>query len=229
MPALIRRSSNLGRFGSMLVVLVVLMVVSSVTRHKGEGLELLSLIFSALLAAGVYSVSGRPAFVYCAIGLALPALTFEWFSNYYTTTWTVVVNLTLMGLFVAFVASVILYEILDEEGVSLDTIFGGIVVYLLLGVGWAFGYAIIMHLNPGSFPLEGQGLQTLRESFEFLPQELIYFSFVTMTTLGYGDMSPTNPIARTFAILQAVTGQLYVAIFIARLVALHITQRRPRD
>ena len=229
MPALKRGATNAGRFGILLVALLAIFAVAPFAeRHQGP-VQPLSLAFSAALVAGVYSVARRPRVLKLALLVAIPALAIEWLSNYYPTTTAVVVNLCLLGLFVAFVAAVILLEVLEESRVTLDTIFGGVAIYLLIGLAWTFGYAVIEHLEPGSFPLGEAPLQSLRQPFEFVFPELIYFSFVTLTTLGYGDMAPATQPARIFAIFEAITGQLYVAIFIARLVALHITHQRDKQ
>jgi hypothetical protein len=225
------RAREAGRFGWLLLALLALLVISSLAPRSEGAFQPMSVAFSATLAAGVYSARRRRRVLVVALALALPALLFEWVSNYHPTTPMVVTNLALLGGFVAFVAAVIFSEVLREERVSLDTIFGGIAIYLLIGVGWSLGYAVIEQLAPGSYLLAEVPLQELRPSHEALFPELVYFSFVTMTTLGYGDMVPTTEPARLFAVFEAMVGQLYVAIFIARLVALHLTweQRERRD
>lgn len=221
------RARNLGRFGSLLAVLLCVLSVSAFTERTAGARGILSVTFSVLLATGVYSASGRRRRVLAgALLLGVPALALEWVSILHPTPLSVGANTCLLGLFVAYVASVTLSAVLEDRRVTLDTIFGGIAIYLLLAVGWAFGYALIEQLAPGSYPFGGQPLQELHAGVETHFPELLYFSFVTLTTLGYGDMVPANSPARTFAVLEAVTGQLYVAIFIARLVALHITEQQ---
>jgi len=223
---------NLGRFGSLLLALLAIFAAAPFAGRTQSPVQILSLAFSAVLLAGVYSVSQRRRVLYVAIAIAAPTLAFEWISNYHTTTFTLVTNLVLLGVFVAFVAAVVLVEVLEEDRVSLDTIFGGIAIYLLIGLGWAIAFSILEHLEPGSYPFAGQALQEIRLPYEFVFPELLYFSFVTLTTLGYGDMTPATQPARALAVSEAMAGQLFVAIFIARLVALHITHAardRSRD
>ena len=105
-----------------------------------------------------------------------------------------------------------LQMILAGERVTTDHLIGAMSVYLLLGTIWALLFVIVHELAPGSF----LGLSTAR------PSEFIYFSFVTLATLGYGDITPANPIARTLVYLEAVVGQLYVAVLIASLVSRYI-------
>jgi hypothetical protein len=107
----------------------------------------------------------------------------------------------------------------EVETVSGETLWAAINVYLLIGILFAFLYAIIAALVPEGFT--GPGLGGTGEN---LGVTFLYFSFVTMTTLGYGDISPNVQIAATLAYVQALIGQLYVAILIARLVSLYSVQ-----
>ena len=93
-----------------------------------------------------------------------------------------------------------------------DRVFGAIVLYLLLGVMWAFAYAIANSLLPNAFMGDAGNARDLAE--------WIYFSFVTLTTVGYGHIVPIARAARSLAMLEALVGQLYPAIIIARLVSL---------
>jgi len=98
-----------------------------------------------------------------------------------------------------------------------DRVFGAIVLYLLLGVMWAFAYAMLDVLVPNAFA-GGSG-------HEHTLTEWVYFSFVTLTTVGYGDITPVARAARSLAMLEALVGQLYPAIIIARIVSLQVEAR----
>ena len=98
--------------------------------------------------------------------------------------------------------------------VTRQRIQGSVAIYLLLGLTWASAYELLHILRPGAW--------TGAASEAPISQTWIYYSFVTLTTMGYGDITPVHPVARSLAILEAVTGQLYLAITLARLVALHI-------
>ncbi len=133
-------------------------------------------------------------------------------------------NFALVGAFLAVTAVAILHTILEEKSVTLDTIFGGICVYLLMGVGWAEAYELLESLHPGSFDLSRVvASPPIREGMLFA-----YFSFVTLTTLGYGEIVPMTAQAQSLVILEAVAGPLFLAIFIARLVGLHMASQRRR-
>ena len=123
--------------------------------------------------------------------------------------------------FLALVAVSLILDISRSRRVDMDVVFGACCVYLLIGLIWASLYAVIEAAAPGSFdfgPLAG-GAAGTEEG------RLVYFSFITMTTVGYGDITPVAPVARTFSAMQGLVGQLYLAIVIARLVGLEISNR----
>ncbi len=106
---------------------------------------------------------------------------------------------------------IVLGEVLFGKSVDANRVAGSVCVYLLLGLNWAFVYSFLYVVDPTSFV----GLAE-NPGDDFL--SLLYYSFVTLTTLGYGDISPGTPIARALAYLQAVSGVMYVAILVASLI-----------
>ena len=122
-------------------------------------------------------------------------------------------------LFMGVVLVVIFLDILRERRVSMNTVFGACCIYILLALVWAGAFGVVEWLHPGSFALEGA------TDLEHKRLLLVYHSFVTLTTVGYGDIVPLNTEARTLAVLEAVVAQLYLAIIIARLVGLELAGR----
>jgi voltage-gated potassium channel Kch len=91
---------------------------------------------------------------------------------------------------------------------------GAVAVYLLLGLAWAHAYVIFNRNHPAAFAIQENTPPTVAA--------WTYFSFVTLTTVGYGDIVPKAPVARMLAVAEALTGQLYLAVLLARLVALQV-------
>jgi voltage-gated potassium channel len=124
-------------------------------------------------------------------------------------------------LFLFWVCGMLLRDIvLRSDAVTADLILGAVNVYLMIGIGFAFIYGLIERLQPGSFT----GLEELASS----PDQILYFlyfSFITMSTLGYGDISPITPHGMTATYIEAIFGQMYLAILVARLVAMYISSR----
>ena len=131
-----------------------------------------------------------------------------------------------MILFCGYMVFHVVRDVLQSKRVTGDTICAALCVYLLLGLLWAFGYLLIAHYVPNSFSASDEIVQIVsasdsREVFAMM----VYFSFVTLTTLGFGDISPLSPIAQTACWLEAVVGQLFLATFVAGLVGMHIANR----
>ena len=138
------------------------------------------------------------------------------------------VQLDVLGcvLLIAFLIMVlvgIVREVMSTEQVSFDTISGALSGYLLVGILWGFAYQAVEMLWPGSFQFSDQVLSTMQGS-DYAGHNwavLFYFSFVTITTTGYGDVTPLSTVAGQLAITEAVVGQFYMVVLVARLVALY--------
>ena len=109
-------------------------------------------------------------------------------------------------------------QVLFSGSVDGNKIIGAICIYIMMALSWAFGYLLIEEVYPGSFT----GLN--HTDWHDNMQDMVYYSFVTLTTLGYGDISPVLPLARFFGYLEAVTGQFYIAILVASLIGIRLAQ-----
>ena len=212
------------RFLYLLIALVAFVTVVPVLEELGQGRMILSIFYSTILLAAAYAVSESRGYFILALILAGPAFVLRWINNFLEGPWLAVVADVLTVLFLLLVAMLILTHVLRDEKVSREKIFGALSVYLLLGVIWSLLFMMVDFLVPGSF---GHG-----QDRALTGAEMVYYSFVTLTTLGYGDIVPISPSARGLATFEALTGQLYLTVLIARLVGLHIThssRRRSED
>ena len=226
MPGLpIRRNGNLGPFATLFATLVATLLVPPFIEGTVLDISRFRLFTGAILLAGVYAVSRRPGNFWIAVGIAAAALGVEGALHARPAPALVVANFALSLTFLVLLAGIVLYAILDELRVTLDTILGGICVYLLLGIAWSVAYSFLEYVEPGSFSIDGGRLPASLRDDEFRLEELLYFSFVTLTTVGYGDVLPRTSPARALASSEAVTGALYLAVFIARLVGLHMSHQ----
>ncbi|MCM2466274.1 ion transporter [Methanoculleus sp. CWC-02] len=200
------------RFHYLLVSLILLLAVYPYVGAGPTGQIVLKVLSSLVLITGVYAVSNRRRQVVIAVLLAIPAFGFGWL---YVITGNPALGdaesiFTL--LFYAFTALIGLLQVLGERRITTDTISGAVSVYLLMGLTWATAYGLVESLSPGSFSSSHPG-----DVFTF--PTFIYYSFVTLATLGYGDITPVTDQARSLAVLETVSGTLYIAVLIARLVA----------
>jgi hypothetical protein len=203
-------------FVSLLAVILVTPLVQGFV-----GIHIVWNIFiSAILLSGVHAISGRRRNVYIASLLALPMLVSIW-SEYFVENKYVVIVGTLCGVvFFAYMIVNILLFIYKQDEVTRDLIVGAAVVYLLMAMMWTFIYKVVEMASPGSFTISATDIH---ERLRFT-----YFSLVTITTLGYGDIVPTTGLASALATLEAVVGQLYLVTTVAWLVGVRVSQSRER-
>ncbi len=182
------------------------------------GARLLSgIFFSFILLACIHSVSDtRRAFLLTLI-LAFPAVCAVWLGVLLRSSAWQIVGGILQIIFWSYTLVVILSHLVRAREVTADTITGAACAYFLMGLAWSYVFFVLESLSPGSFSLpasqKGAGLNLF-----------IYFSFITLTTTGFGDITPVSNPARSLVILEAALGQLFVAITISILVGTYISR-----
>ena len=208
-----------------LLLLVVEMFVIGPAVRIGLVLNLASdLLFSLLLVTGVLTVvQHRP--VQWAMGtFVLLAIAVRWVGLIFGTPRLLFLNGVLTLLAALTFLLIVLWWVYREGSVTGHRVRGAIAAYLLLALCFSFAYDLIEYVHPGSFTLPvggAQGLQTRSALF-------LYFSVVTLTTVGFGDIAAVHPVARSLVMVEALVGQLYPAILLARLVTLQIETRRSK-
>ncbi|HYB53791.1 MAG TPA: potassium channel family protein [Thermoanaerobaculia bacterium] len=208
----------------LLAMLVLLVFVMPLLPLDETARIAVDLFFSLVLLSGIatlsrtvwgWRVGTTVATVALLVRLAdrlVPGLTLS--------KWDALLTLAAEG----FLAAVLAAQLFREAGhVTIYRVGGAVVVYLLLGQMWVNAYWFIELLHPGAFHFQ-TAPAVATDTFG----RLVYFSFATLSTVGYGDVLPLRPVARSLANLEALTGQLYPAILIARLVAMEIDSRRDR-
>jgi hypothetical protein len=204
---------GLSIFLAALVAIILLPAFGSIGlpgRFLGDAVVSLMLISGA-------AVADRPRAMLIVSVITVPALLVRWTSWLFPTAdlavWREICTLaTLIAL-----CGVVLALVLRHGPITTRRIQGAIAVYLVLGLIWAQVYELVALWRPGAFT-------GAVEASSSLPWT--YYSFVTLTTMGYGDIMPVHPLARAIAVLEALTGQLYLAIMLARLVSLELQSRR---
>ncbi|MBW1744665.1 MAG: two pore domain potassium channel family protein [Deltaproteobacteria bacterium] len=221
---------QIGRF-LFLFISIVLVFVLRPFLESLVGIRLLvSIFFTLILLSGVFAVHQSKGPFIAALIMALLAGVGLWSYRLTEITAFGVMSHIVSMLFLGYLAAVILGHIFREKEITADMIMGAICVYFLLGWLWADIYGLLEMLKPGSFrPSQGSGVETWDYVSGVETWDYVYFSFVTLTTLGYGDVTPVSSAAQSFAILEAVTGQLFIAVLIARLVGTHISQSRSKE
>src|SRR5262245_18837921 len=180
---------------------------------------------SAILLLGIYAISHVPRHLVIAVLLAIAVLGTKWSGYVVDNERLLLVNYGLSAIFFTFTACLLLADVLSKGAVTADKLYGALCVYLLIGLTWGFMFLTLEGFQPGSF-LVGQARLS---GIEKDPATLVYFSFVTLSTVGYGDITPLSPPARSFAYMEAIIGQIYLAVLVARLVGLHIAYSMAGD
>lgn len=202
------------RFTLLLSALLLLLLMGPFLHGLRGGRLALALAGTAIPLAGAYAVGDGSHRRRTAMLLALPGVAANLWWLLFGSGAVRVAAPALPLAFFGYAAFVIGRHVFRAERVTADTLAGAACVYLLIGVTWWFAYLTIEALLPGSFA----GASSMGSDGG---QDLLYFSFVTLTTVGFGDIAPVTPPARAFAMVEAIVGVLFLAILIARLVGLY--------
>ena len=226
-----RRTALLGnRFVVLLGGLTLLMLAAPLVRDFGPdrfpGLASIvtNILFSAMLLSAAFAVCRSRLTMIIVSALAVPSVVLHATAALGGPAEPAVATHVLDFLYLGCTAGLVLRHLFRSERVTVDTISASVCVYLLIGVMWAVAYSLLETLNPGSFVFSVAAGDEA-QSMSFGGEESIfplYFSFVTMSTLGYGDIVPASSSARMFAVVEAIMGQIYLTVLVARLVGLHI-------
>jgi hypothetical protein len=203
------------RYSLLLLLSLLLFIVLSpfLEQYRAGELILLILMYVTVVTATLELTEKRSLRVPASI-LAGSSMIALLGAHFHPVHWLVVASWTLLVIFFA-MASIGLFRYLGMPGpVTNGRIYGSVSLYFILAIFWFAIYHLIEALYPGSFSWSSP-----QDSATTLHGTLLYFSMVTLTTLGYGDVLPVNPIARMFATLEAAVGILYIAITVARLVS----------
>jgi hypothetical protein len=183
---------------------------------------LASLLFSLLMVAGVWDISQHPLSRFFAGAVACAAIVLRWMEHIAPSPAIMIWSSLVSLIFMVILTVVILSKVFSDTGtVTMQRVLGAIAAYLLLGLTWSVLYGLLVQLLPGAFSHTVTGAIFSADD----RASITYFSFVTLTTVGYGDITPTHEITRMFAIMEALTGQLYPATLLARLVSLEVSHR----
>jgi len=163
------------------------------------------LVFSARHTRTLYLID---------IAFVVPTLLATWINSIYQNDYTFVTSYVTMAIFFLYLQFLIIRQMVHAHKVDTNVLFGAMNIYLVAGLIWAYAYVLLNHFDAGAFHMP---------DYESMTKEVelfTYYSFTTLTTLGYGDIVAESSQARMLSVLEAVFGQLYLAIVIAKLVSI---------
>jgi voltage-gated potassium channel len=219
------RSSAAQFLGALILMLFAAPFVDEFTYGKAVDIFLITLV----LIMGILAVGRSRRSLIVALVLASPAVLTRWVGIFQPHWLPLALHSLFALVFIAFVEFQLLHFIFRAPRVNSEVLCAGISGYLLLGVMWMSAYMVVsllhpvdpLHLDPNPPFAFTVGVTTPHSLSQF---EAYYFSFITLSTVGYGDITPLSNGARTLAMTEAMTGMLYMAVLISRLVAMYTSQ-----
>ncbi len=216
-------ASRTVRYGALLASLLLLAIVVPIFEGTQHGAVVSDVVSTAILVSAIWATSRRRRDLVVLLALAVlvdGSRLFAFESEIVANTCSGITAV----LFFAYATATILRDLLTARRVTLDTIGGAFCCYLMIGLAWGSLYFVIEILHRGSFNL-GEALEPTYAALQYGYMRLIYYSIVTLTTVGYGDISPKIPLTQNLSALEAMVGQFYIAVLVARLVSIQIMQR----
>lgn len=213
------------RFGYLAKSLVILILAYPYLEVTVTGQLILTVITIFVMMSLIVAISDKKHSLIIAIVFALPwfaslIINFPIFENVHTVLIRKEIIFAIL-LFSYTTFEIFAYLIRSRE-VSSEILFASVCVYLLIGLTWASIYLFLDYINPHSFIDTGNNLA-------INAPRILFFSYITLTTVGYGTLTPDSDPARSIAMLEAIIGQLYLTIMVARLVGLHISKPRATE
>lgn len=206
------------RFLFLLISIFTMLVVGSFIQDYARLRYLFDLVISVIFLTAMYAIVEKKRQMIITAGLAIPMLVSLWLKYFVEHRALWVIGEICGVLFFAYAIFNIFKYMLRQKEVSQEMIFAALVIYMLMAFMWARVYLLLEVFEPGSFSMPEGHLISDRVIF-------LYYSFVTITTLGYGDISPLTDKAGGLAIIEAISGQIYLVVLVAWLVGMHVSKR----
>ncbi len=215
-----------GDLGLTLVSISLLALIFVIFPLRQDGLSgrfFLDFVMVTLMVSGAFVVNQSRIVTAFTIALVIFAACALWVSRFYPTHTLQELSSVLSLVTLLLYVRIVLLVMFRQGPVTWSRIQGGVCAYLLIGMAWASAFDLVEQLHAGSFHFVSEPT-----NMDQLTSKLIYFSFATLTTVGFGDVLPVAPYARSLAIAEAIVGQLFPAILIGALVAMAM-QGRPKS
>lgn len=212
--------SKKDNFIFLLTGLLILLLADAVAHQffSGHGKIIIGVATLFVFAGGIWSTRSKRSIF--SIGLVLAVAFTLAFSLglIMENDGTRLTRVTLLLLYVLLATWTAIKQVLFSGEVTLNTIIGSICIYFLLGIIWAEFYEILLVLDTRSF----KGINA--SSWHEASSDLLYFSFISLTTMGFGDITPATPVARVLTYLEGILGQFYIAILVSSLVGVRLSK-----
>jgi hypothetical protein len=217
-----------GRDRGMVLFLAFLVVTTTIVPMitlSQMGRIGLSVFFAITTIFGAFATIHHRFVIYLAIGLSLATIVVDLIAETRSPQGSPALDPLLKVAGLSILVFMTLKRTLRPGPVTAYRVAGGIAGYLLIGLMWTFAYQFLVQQVPGAIRFEAG----TADPFSRQPSHLVYFSFITLCTVGYGDAHPVHTVARSLAVAEALVGQLYIAILIASLVGMALQERSAKE
>lgn len=202
-----------GKYTFLLTSLILMIILMPMSNNTGDTFAS-TVVLSVIFVGSIYSIIQNKKFLYASILLVMVSFVINWLLELTPKSDFLHWMFLVQPLYFIYVTILIVLNILEAKKITIDIIFGSMCGYLLIGVTWGMIFEFLVMMDSNAFSIPSQ----------FITQsDVSYLSFTTISTLGYGDITPNAPIAKAFCVLEAIIGLFYVSTLVARLVALQVT------
>ena len=216
--AIEKLSQSKQRFLILLCLILGLLVLVPILNRFVAARIFLDIFLTAIVISMVYTISLKKGHLIAGVFLAIVMLASMWLQYAYPNKGILAIGMIAGVIFIAAVIANILRFMFKSEEINREIIYASILLYLLAALLWAFVYTLIELIDPASFNIDLSQPQDYLLVFQYL-------SFVTITTLGYGDITPVTEVAKAITVLEAVAGQLYLVVAVAWLVGMYVSKK----
>lgn len=211
-------SQSKQRFLILLCLILGLLVLVPVLQRFVAVRIFIDIFLTAIVISMVYTVSDKKGHVVIGLVLAIVMVALLWLQHFYASKPIAAIAMVTGVLFGALIITSLLGFMFKSAEVNREIIYAAILLYLMAALMWAFAYTFLELMDPASFNVDLER----PDGYVLLFQ---YYSFVTITTLGYGDITPVSQVAKALSVLEAVVGQLYLVVVVAWLVGMHVSSK----
>jgi hypothetical protein len=206
------------------ILILIIFVVFPLAGLGWLGKIIVDLVLSILLISGAVATTRSRTLTILVVLLTIAGLIVHWTGAYAPKFGHPILESALLLACLLAFAVITLIQVFSPGAITVHRVLGAIAAYLLIGLMWSYAYFLADMIIPGSIH------PTVNAQEDVAPMaRYVYFSFTTLTTLGYGDIVPVHPIARTLAVCEGLIGQLYPAVLIAGLLGMALQPQKPPD
>jgi len=206
------------RFIYIIIAILLVILVTPFIRHSGIAGHLITTLIAAMIPLTTfYALTADKNRAIVILLMAAPFVILDGMSLFFTNRYLMVVSIGFGTILYLYIIVLLVINILSYRVVTADLIYCAISTYFLIGVMWAGIYLILEGISPGSF----SGVSDTAD--------LLYFSFVTLTTVGFGDITPQSILGKRLAVFEAAMGGIYLAVIIAMIVGRYMSMQAGQD